>query len=191
MAVSSNSQRGAARSQGRPAIPAKLSKRLALILAGALAAAPLQAAEPASKETPPAMTLGSKPQELIITKITVSDLAKSLDFYTRVVGLKPTDPDEFEAARASSADFVEIGLNHAGSRSEAALMLIRRKGDTPTPESARRTWIAFKVPDVAAAIARVKAEGYEIRNEATPYEDLIFGIAQDPDGYTVEFLSEK
>jgi predicted enzyme related to lactoylglutathione lyase len=162
-------------------------------MTGALVAAPLtgQAAEPATKEDRPAMPLGSKPQELIITKITVGDLARSLDFYTRVVGLKPTDPEQFADARTSTADFVEVGLNHAGSRTEAALMLIRRKGDVPTPESAQRTWIAFKVPDVAAAIGRVRAEGYKIRNEATSYEDLIFGIAQDPDGYTLEFLSEK
>jgi catechol 2,3-dioxygenase-like lactoylglutathione lyase family enzyme len=174
-------------------LPRYVRNAMVLAAAGALLAAPLaaKAADPASKGAQTAMPLGSKPHELIITKITVGDLAKSLDFYTRIVGLKPTDPDKYEASRTSTADFVEIGLNHAGKRAEAALMLIRRKGDTPTRESARRTWVAFKAPDVAAAIARIKAEGYEIRNEATPHEDLIFGIAYDPDGYTVEFLSER
>ena len=159
-------------------------------LGGGLAAIVVLAAAGAhAKEG--AMRLGTKPEELIAVKITVGDLEKSYDFYTRLVGLKPTDPEGAAAARASTADFVEVGLNPSGSRRDPAILLIRRKGDVPDRASARRTWVAFKTPDVAAAVSRIKAEGFEVRNEATPHGGLTFGIVYDPDGYTVEFLAEN
>jgi len=145
----------------------------------------------AAKEGDRPVPLGSKLEELITAKITVGDLQRSYDFYTGLVGLKPTDPELAEAGLKSTADFIEIGLNPSGSRRDPALMLIRRRGDVPDKASAQRTWIAFKTPDVAAAVARIKAAGFDVRNEATPYEDLTFGIVHDPDGYTVEFLAER
>lgn len=156
-----------------------------------LAALLTTGAAPKAKELPDMIRLGSTDHELISTKITVSDLERSLAFYTRVVGLKPTDAADAEQARTSTSDFVEISLNQTGSRRDASLVLIRRKGDIPTPSVARMTWVAFKVPDVAAAINRVKAAGYEIRNEATAYQGVTFGIVYDPDGYTVEFLEAE
>lgn len=165
-----------------------LARRAVFACAAMLAFAPAGAdAKPGDRPVP----LGSKLEELITAKITVGDLQRSYDFYTGLVGLRPTDPDLAAAGLKSTADFVEIGLNQTGSRRDAALMLIRRKGDVPDKASAQRTWIAFKTPDVAAAVARIKAAGFEVRNEATPYEDLTFGIVHDPDGYTVEFLAER
>jgi catechol 2,3-dioxygenase-like lactoylglutathione lyase family enzyme len=164
------------------------ARRVVIACVAALVLAPA-AADAREGDRP--MPLGSKLEELITAKITVGDLQRSYDFYTRLVGLKPTDPEEAAAGLKSTADFVEIGLNPSGSRRDPALMLIRRKGDAPDKASAQRTWIAFKTPDVAAAVARIKAAGFEVRNEATPYQDLTFGIVHDPDGYTVEFLAER
>jgi catechol 2,3-dioxygenase-like lactoylglutathione lyase family enzyme len=156
---------------------------ITLVACGLLVPAAGRAADAA-----PVMRLGTKPQELILAKITVSDLEKSYDFYTRVVGLKPTNAAGATAARASKADFIELGLNHSGSSRDAALILVRQKGAVPVRTAAKLTWVAFKVPDVAAAIGRIKAEGLEIRNEVTAYGGGKFGVAYDPDGYTVEFL---
>jgi predicted enzyme related to lactoylglutathione lyase len=164
-----------------------LARRAVVVCAAILSFAPAGAA----KEGDRPMPLGSKLEELIIAKITVGDLQRSYDFYTRLVGLKPTDPEAAATGLKSTADFVEIGLNPSGSRRDPALMLIRREGDVPDKASAQRTWIAFKTADVAAAVARIEAAGFEVRNAATPYEDLTFGIVQDPDGYTVEFLAER
>jgi len=137
------------------------------------------------------MRMGSKLEELIGVKITVSDLARSLDFYTRLVGLKPTSPADAAAALQSRADFVEVAVNHSGSRRDAALVLMRRSGVAPNAQMAQMTWTMFKVTDVSAAISRLKAEGYDILSEATPYEGLTFGLARDPDGYVVEFLQAE
>jgi hypothetical protein len=52
---------------------------------------------PATAQAPvrrPIVHMGSKPQQILITKITVADLQRSHDFYTRIVGLRPvTSPD--------------------------------------------------------------------------------------------------
>ena len=164
------------------------ARRAVFVCAAILVLAPVGAD---AKEGDRPVPLGSKLEEFITAKITVGDLQRSYDFYTDLVGLKPTDPEAAAAGLKSTADFVEIGLNPSGSRRDAALMLIRRKGDVPDKASAQRTWIAFKTSDVAATVARIKAAGFDVRNEATPYEDLTFGIVHDPDGYTVEFLAER
>jgi predicted enzyme related to lactoylglutathione lyase len=134
---------------------------------------------------------GSRDHELIFAKITVADLGRALDFYIDVVGLKPTEPEALAAARASTADFVEVSLNPSGSLRDPSLVLVRRKGDLPRRESARLTWIAFKVADVAASLDRVRSAGCEIRDEATAYQGAVFGIAYDLDGYTLEFLQAE
>jgi lactoylglutathione lyase len=140
-----------------------------------------------AKEAPP-MQFGSHPQEVLLAKITVSDLDKSIDFYTRVVGLKEVDLAGVAPPRDPAAAFEEVGLNYSGTRKDAQLVLVRRKGTTPRPESAELTWVAFKVPDVAAVIQRIRAEGLEIRSDAAAYGGITFGIARDPDGYVVELI---
>jgi predicted enzyme related to lactoylglutathione lyase len=137
------------------------------------------------------LRMGSRPEEFILTKITVGDLRRSFDFYTKVVGLKPTNPAVETEELASTAAFVELGLNQTGSRREPTLLLIRRAGVAPDREAAQMTWIGFKVRDVAAAVARVKAAGLPIVHEATDYEGARFGVGRDPDGYTVEFLQAE
>jgi catechol 2,3-dioxygenase-like lactoylglutathione lyase family enzyme len=132
--------------------------------------------------------LGTRTEELIYAKVTVGDLQRSYDFYTRVVGLKPTDPAKAQETLAAAPGFREVGLNQSGSPRDPAVMLIHRAGVAPDRAAASMTWIVFKTPSVAAAIQRLKDAGAEIRNAATPHDDVVFGIGFDPDGYTVEFL---
>jgi predicted enzyme related to lactoylglutathione lyase len=139
----------------------------------------------------PTASASPEPEGLIGTKIVVSDLQRSVDFYEKVVGLQPMSAGADSAAVASTLPFIEIPLNQSASRRDPQLYLIRKKGVIPAPESAALTMLVFHVSDVAAVMARVKAGGYKVRFDTTVSKAATFGIAFDPDGYQVEFLQVK
>ena len=149
---------------------------------------PSLAEEPAAATPKARSTLGSFDSEFLFAKITVSDMVRAYRFYTEVIGLQlaapmlkppaPGDPDQ---------DFVEYPLNFTGSLTQPFLVVIRQRGQIPSPESARLTVVGIKVPDVAAAMARAKAAGAAVVREAGPGA-ITFGMVTDPDGYTVEFI---
>jgi lactoylglutathione lyase len=140
--------------------------------------------------------LGTRPEQILLAKITVSDLPKSFAFYSGIVGLKwalsPGQdlPPAPVAMHDAQPDFIEIPLNFSGSLADPFFVLVQQRGDTPKAVSARRSWIGFKVPDAAAVTQRVRAAGFEIVREPEPVsrDEMAIGIVRDPDGYTVEFI---
>lgn len=121
----------------------------------------------------------------------MSDLAKSFEFYTKVIGLKhaAARPGQAPPDLHSKADFVEIPLNYTGTLADPFFVIQTRTGVKPTREAARLTVIGFKVPDTRAAMQRVKAAGYPIDREAREaVPGNVYGMVQDPDGYIVEFI---
>jgi len=134
------------------------------------------------------LRMGSAPRELIGAKITVSNLERSLDFYTRLVGLQPVSPADVAAALTSDSAFAEIALNYSGTRRDAAIVLMRRRGVTPNREAAQLTWLMLKTPNLFEAFVRIEAEGNEALARPTPYDGAVFALVLDPDGYTVELL---
>ena len=152
-------------------------------------AASAQQAQPQRRTT----MLGSRPQEFLLSKITVSDLPRSYDFYTRVIGLKRATAPEIPPQAAPTAadnerDFVEIPLNFTGSLADPFFVIVKQKGQTPSPELARMIWIGFKVPSAREAVARAAAAGYPSTRGEPAEAPMTFGFVRDPDGYNVEFV---
>ena len=147
---------------------------------------------PAEIRTP----LGTSSAQVLLSKITVSDLPKSYEFYTKVIGLKwalsvgQQQPAAPVAANASQPAFIEIPLNFTGSLADPFFVLVQQRGRTPTREVAGMSWVGFKVPDAAAAVRRVKEAGYEIVREppSVAAGAMSIGIVHDPDGYSVELI---
>lgn len=133
---------------------------------------------------------GTRPAEVVFTKITVSNLRKSYDFYTRVVGLKevpsPVLPkpvlDDPEVA------FTEVALNFSGSPADARLVLVKKKGVVPVPEQAELTWIGIKVADVRAVTRQAAASGFAVEVELKPVFGLLISVVRDPDGYRAQLF---
>ena len=91
------------------------------------------------------------PQQVMLSKITVSDLPKSYAFYTQVIGLKQAVAPGMPAPAAPAAtdperDFVEIPMNFTGSFSDPLVVLVKQRGAKPAPEFAKLVWIGFRVP---------------------------------------------
>ena len=120
----------------------------------------------------------------------VTDVARSLDFYTRVLGMQ-------ETPRPHSFDFPGAWLNTPGFQIHLIGEQVagRAKQTHPgytTDELAlgRGTHVAFEVDDLAATQQHLRTQGVELVGGPRPRGD---GVQQmyicDPDGYVIELFA--
>lgn len=114
--------------------------------------------------------------------IGVSDLARSADFYTRVLGMKV-----ITTFKLDYMDEIVVGFEGRGS----ALVLMHWTDGSVRNYANNPIKIVLYVPDPTAAADAIRADGLEIVREPTPIASLggaVVGFARDPDGYLVELL---
>jgi len=122
---------------------------------------------------------------MLHTMLRVGDLQRSIDFYTRVLGmtlLRTTDrPDQ-----KYSLAFVGFESNPAQAEIELTYNYGVERYDTGTAFG----HIALQMPDVAAACEAIRAAGGTITREAGPVKggNTIIAFVQDPDGYKIELI---
>src|SRR3954449_6464609 len=92
---------------------------------------------------------------LLGAALNVADLQRATDFYTHVFGLK-------EVTRYEMPGMTEVFLKWAEDDKETAIILVVH-GDGETPSADRQGYGRFvvRVPDCAAAAARVREAGGE------------------------------
>lgn len=147
---------------------------------------------PGTPQRPPEVRMGTKPQEFLMTKIAVSDLVKSYEFYTQVIGLKLVSSPDVPTAKAPTPndpekDFIEIPLNFTGSMADPLFLLTKRRGQKPSPEWTNMVTLGFKVPDSRAVVEQAVKVGYKAPR-GVPAEGQP-GFVADPDGYNIELVS--
>lgn len=122
---------------------------------------------------------------LLHTMLRVGDLQRSIDFYTRVLGMKllrTTDRPEQQYSLA----FVGYGDESAHS----VIELTYNYGVTQYELGTAFGHLAIEVPDAAATCAAVKAAGGTVTREAGPVKGgtTVIAFVQDPDGHKIEFI---
>lgn len=122
--------------------------------------------------------------KIIHSMIRVLDLDKSLDFYDKAFGLKPSHQLDFD-------DFALVYLRNEESDTEIELTL--NKGETtPYTHGSGYGHVAMCVDDLDAEYARFKELGYEPTDIVAfaPDDNLLarFFFVTDPDGYEIEVL---
>src|SRR5579862_436148 len=165
---------------------------VASILTFVPASAQQQSAAPAVAAPRPEVRMGTKPQEFLMAKVAVSDLVKSYEFYTQVIGLKLVTSPDIATAKAPTPndpekEFVEIPLNYSGSMADALFLIMKRRGQKPSWEWNNMVTLGFKVPDSRAVVERALKAGYKAPR-GVPGEGQA-GFVTDPDGYNVELVS--
>ena len=125
---------------------------------------------------------------ILHTMLRVGDLQRSIDFYTRVMGmhlLRTSDNPEYQYTLA----FVGYGDNPE----HAELELTYNYGVDKYELGTAYGHIAIAVEDAAAACARVRAAGGNVTREAGPVKggSTVIAFITDPDGYKVELIERN
>ncbi len=120
------------------------------------------------------------------TSITVADLERSLEFYTKVLGL------EFERRRAIPENHAEIAFVRDPT-SGARVELTYWEGKGRVEPGEQLDHLAFEVPDLDAFLATARARGVRVAKE--PYR-LAGGSGRiafvlDPDEVWIELLERR
>jgi lactoylglutathione lyase len=120
--------------------------------------------------------------KILHTCLNVSDIDRSVDFYTKELGLKVTSRREVKENNAEIAFLKD--------ESGAAIELTHWRGKEKLVEGDNFDHIAFGVDDVTAAVERFRERGVTIAMEPFSLQGSSSMIAfiKDPDGNWLELI---
>ena len=116
----------------------------------------------------------------------VGDLQRSIDFYTRVLGMTLLRTSENPEYKYSLA-FLGFG---GGNPAQAELELTWNWGTDRYELGSAYGHVAIGVPDAYAACERIRAVGGQVTREAGPVKggSTVIAFVTDPDGYKIELI---
>ena len=119
------------------------------------------------------------------TMLRVGDLQRSIDFYTKVMGMKLLRTTDRLDQKYSLAF-----LGYESNPNQSELELTYNYGTTQYEMGTAYGHIAIGVEDAAATCAAVKAVGGNVTREAGPVKGgtTVIAFIQDPDGYKIELI---
>lgn len=117
----------------------------------------------------------------------VGDLEKSIDFYTRVLGMKLLRRKDYPDGK-----FTLAFVGYDTEDKAAALELTYNWGVEKYEMGNAYGHIAIEVEDAYQACESVKANGGIVTREAGPMKhgSTVIAFVQDPDGYKIEFIQK-
>ncbi len=122
---------------------------------------------------------------LLHTMLRVGDLQRSIDFYTRVLGMKLLRTTERPEQKYSLA-FVGYGSNP----DHAEIELTYNHGVHQYELGTAYGHIALGVDDAYATCEKIRAAGGKITREPGPVQggSTVIAFVVDPDGYKIELI---
>jgi lactoylglutathione lyase len=121
------------------------------------------------------------------TMLRVGDMPRSVDFYTRVIGmnvLRTVDMPE----QKYSLTFLGFGTGNAEGGGE--LELTYNYGVSSYQAGTAFGHLAIGVPDVAATCEAIRTAGGKVVRPAGPVKGgtTVIAFVEDPDGYKIELI---
>jgi len=125
---------------------------------------------------------------LLHTMLRVGDLDRSIEFYTKVMGMTLLRRSENPSQKYSLA-FLGYGSNPE----HAEIELTYNWGVATYELGTAYGHIAIAVPDAAAACERIRHGGGNVTREAGPVKGgtTVIAFITDPDGYKVELIERS
>ncbi|GAK26502.1 lactoylglutathione lyase [Serratia liquefaciens] len=125
---------------------------------------------------------------LLHTMIRVGDLQRSIDFYTKVLGMR--------LLRTSENPEYKYSLAFVGytDESEGAVIELTYNWGTDSYEMGSAFGhLALGVDDVAATCDSIRNAGGKVTREAGPVKGgtTVIAFVEDPDGYKIELIENK
>ena len=125
---------------------------------------------------------------ILHTMLRVGDLKRSIDFYTKVLGMKVLRKHDYPDGRFTLA-FVGYG-----DEDKEAVLELTHNWDTAKYELGNGYGhVALEVDDSYKACEEVKKLGGKVTREAGPMKHgtTVIAFVEDPDGYKIEFIQRK
>ncbi len=123
---------------------------------------------------------------LLHTMLRVTDLQKSISFYTDILGMQLLRRKDYPQGK-----FTLAFLGYGDEASHTALELTHNWETHSYDMGNAYGHIAIEVDDVYLACDTIKAKGGQVVREAGPmqHSSTILAFVRDPDGYLIELLS--
>jgi lactoylglutathione lyase len=121
------------------------------------------------------------PAKMAAVGIGVADMARSVKFYTEVMGMTQLQVIELPHLK-------EIVL---GYNKDVAVVLMHWLDDSNPNYGNNPVKLVFNSDDPKAIFDRMRAAGHEITREPEvmpEFHNMIIGLGKDPDGYVIELL---
>jgi lactoylglutathione lyase len=126
---------------------------------------------------------------MLHTMLRVFDMKKSLDFYTRLLGMKVLRQRDVPDGRYTLA-FVGYG-----SEEDSTVVELTYNWDQKEPYALGTAFghLAVGVADVYATCANLAKEGVKITRPAGPvkFGTTVIAFIEDPDGYKIELIQRE
>ena len=125
---------------------------------------------------------------ILHTMLRVGDLQRSIDFYTRVLGmtlLRKSENSEYKYTLA----FVGYG----DEKDDAVIELTYNWGVSEYELGSAYGHIALEADDIYATCDALRAAGAKITREPGPVKGgtTVIAFVEDPDGYKIELIAKK
>ncbi len=126
---------------------------------------------------------------LLHTMIRVRDLDKSLDFYTRLLGMRLMRKKDFP-----TGDFTLAFVGYGDEGSDAVIELTHNWGqEEPYELGDGFGHLAIGVPDIYGTCEQLAKEGVSIPRPPGPMKHggSVIAFIEDPDGYKIELIERS
>ncbi len=125
---------------------------------------------------------------ILHTMIRVGNLERSIDFYTRVLGMRELRRRDFPEGRFTLA-FVGYG----DEASSAVIELTHNWDTTQYDLGNGYGHVALAVEDATRTCAEVRERGGKVTREAGPMKHggSVIAFVEDPDGYKIELIERR
>lgn len=124
---------------------------------------------------------------LLHTMLRVTDLERSLAFYTQVLGMKLLRRQDYPEGK-----FTLAFIGYQDEREGAVLELTHNWGVDRYEQGTAFGHIAVEVDNAAQACAATREKGGKVTREAGPMKhgSTVIAFVEDPDGYKIEFIQK-
>lgn len=132
------------------------------------------------------MTADTSKYRLLHTMIRVKDLDKTIDFYSRHLGMKVLRKTDYP-----SGEFTNVFMGYGDENANTVLELTHNWGQAePYSHGTGFGHLAVSVPDIYGACEKMKAEGVSIPRPPGPMKHgtTVIAFIEDPDGYKIELI---
>jgi lactoylglutathione lyase len=125
---------------------------------------------------------------ILHTMLRVGNLDRSIDFYTKVLGMRVLRSTEYPTGR-----FTNTFVGYQDERDGPALELTYNWDTASYDLGTGYGHIALQVENAYEACDRVKQLGGKVTREAgaMKHGSTVIAFVEDPDGYKIEFVQKK